>query len=148
MISSAGKTLTAKRALVLLLALSLLAGSAAGCTTQRTRAGDQAFATAYEERQNGVQVSGEGTVVRVLSDDERGSRHQRFILALDSGQTLLITHNIDIAPRIPGLQEGDQVEFSGVYEWNEEGGVVHWTHHDPEGIHQPGWIEHEGTVYD
>ena len=110
--------------------------------------GDAAFATAYEERRSDVQISGAGTVVRLLADDDEGSRHQRFIVALASGQTLLVAHNIDVAPRVAGLQEGDAVEFSGVYEWNEEGGVVHWTHHDPDGTHQDGWIKHEGQVYD
>jgi hypothetical protein len=131
-----------------LFVLVLLLGLVVGCGTPTTVSGDQAFAAAFEQHQNGVEVSGEGTVVRVLSDDESGSRHQRFIVALASGQTLLITHNIDVAPRIPGLEAGDRVEFSGVYEWNDEGGVVHWTHHDPDGFHRPGWIEHEGTVYE
>lgn len=134
--------------LVLLLGAALILGSAVGCGTQATLSGDQAFATAYEEHQSGLQVFGAGVVVRILSDDDEGDRHQRFIVALDSGQTLLITHNIDIAPRVAGLQEGDRVEFSGVYEWNEEGGVVHWTHHDPDGTHRAGWIEHEGIVYE
>lgn len=119
-----------------------------GCATQTTLSGDQAFATAYEEHQSGIQVSGTGTVVRILADDDQGSRHQRFIVALASGQTLLISHNIDVAPRVPGLEEGDRLEFSGVYEWNSEGGLVHWTHHDPDGLHRPGWIKHQGTVYD
>jgi Protein of unknown function (DUF3465). len=50
-----------------------------------------------------------------LPDDEQGSRHQRFILRLASGRTLLVAHNIDLAPRIDGLQVGDQVAFSGEY---------------------------------
>jgi hypothetical protein len=86
-------------------------------------------------------------VVRILSDDSDGGRHQRFILELDSGQTLLIAHNIDVAPRIPSLIEGDPVEFNGVYEWNDEGGVIHWTHHDPKGVHEAGWLKHKGAVY-
>jgi len=110
--------------------------------------GDAAFATAYEERRSDVQISGAGTVIRILADDDDGSRHQRFIVALASGQTLLVAHNIDVAPRVSGLQDGDAVEFNGVYEWNEEGGVVHWTHHDPDGTHRDGWIKHEGVVYD
>jgi hypothetical protein len=82
-----------------------------------------------------------------LRDDLEGSRHQRFILRLGADHTLLISHNIDVAPRIP-LTEGDFVGFRGQYEWNERGGVVHWTHHDPAGRHPGGWIRHRGNVYE
>jgi hypothetical protein len=92
-------------------------------------------------------MGGEGVVVRVLSDDNDGSRHQRFILRLASGQTLLIAHNIDIANRIEALRIGERVEFYGQYESNPEGGVIHWTHHDPDGSHVAGWLKHNGMVY-
>jgi hypothetical protein len=94
-----------------------------------------------------VQLEGRGVVRRILSDDYEGSRHQRFVVALDSGQTLLIVHNIDLAPRVAGLREADPVSFKGVYEWNAEGGVIHWTHHDPNGRHVAGWIRYNGKVY-
>jgi hypothetical protein len=61
-------------------------------------------AAAFRDQSSGVQVSGEGVVDRVLSDDVDGSRHQRFILRLASGQTLLVAHNIDLAPRISSLE--------------------------------------------
>ncbi|MGB5246659.1 MAG: DUF3465 domain-containing protein [Woeseia sp.] len=96
---------------------------------------------------SGAQVSGTGTVERVLADDNDGSRHQRFILKLDSGKTLLIAHNIDLAPRIDSLQRGDVVQFYGQFEENERGGVVHWTHHDPQGHHEDGWLKHAGRTY-
>jgi len=86
-------------------------------------------------------------VSRILSDDNKGSRHQRFILRLSSGQTLLVAHNIDLAPRINNLQNGDSVQFYGEYEWNSTGGVIHWTHHDPGGQHVGGWLEHNGRKY-
>jgi hypothetical protein len=97
--------------------------------------------------QSGAQVMGEGTVSRILGDDTVGDHHQRFILTLDSGRTLLIAHNIDIAPRIETLREGDAVSFSGEYESNDKGGVVHWTHQDPQGQHEAGWLKHRGRVY-
>lgn len=93
---------------------------------------------AYKNRKSDFQVQGEGTVINILSDDLDGSRHQRFILKLRSGQTLLIAHNIDLAPRINNLRTGDLVEFYGEYEWNSKGGVIHWTHHDPSNRHTGG----------
>lgn len=111
-------------------------------------AGAELVAEAYADRASGLQVSGQGTVSRLLDDDHDGSRHQRFILRLDSGQTLLVAHNIDLAPRIESLQVGDSVTFNGVYEWNDRGGVLHWTHHDPQGEHEPGWLRHRGRTYE
>ena len=96
---------------------------------------------------SGEQTRGSGTVVRMLSDDNDGSRHQRFILEVGGGRTLLIAHNIDLAPRIAGLKAGDTVEFYGQYEWNDKGGVIHWTHHDPDGRHVDGWLKHGGRTY-
>ena len=116
-------------------------------TESPAAADDSLIQAAYENRQSDVQVEGAGRGVKVLPDDNKGSRHQKFILELASGQTLLIAHNIDLAPRIPDLHEGDRVSFYGEYEWNERGGVVHWTHHDPQGRHVDGWLKHQGKRY-
>ncbi|EGQ8570544.1 DUF3465 domain-containing protein, partial [Vibrio cholerae] len=91
-------------------------------------ANDSVLQQAYKSQQSDLQVQGFGKVVKVLPDDNDGSKHQKFILKLNSGQTLLVAHNIDLAPRIPNLQVGDSVEFYGEYEWNKKGGVLHWTH--------------------
>jgi hypothetical protein len=109
--------------------------------------GESALAAAFENQQSDLQVRGQGEVLRVLADDNDGSRHQRFIIELESGQTLLIAHNIDLAPRVESLQRGDTVEFFGEYEWNPRGGVIHWTHHDPRGRHVGGWLKHRGRTY-
>ncbi len=109
--------------------------------------GEHALAAAFENRRSDVQVQGSGRVSRVLPDDNKGSRHQRFIVQLASGQTVLVAHNIDLAPRVTSIKAGDPVEFNGEYEWNERGGVIHWTHHDPQGVHEAGWIRHAGQTY-
>jgi len=110
-------------------------------------ASDSAIAEAYESRKSDLQVGGSGEVIRVLSDDVDGDRHQRFILRLGSGQTLLIAHNIDLAPRLSPLNEGDLVEFFGEYQWNDQGGLIHWTHRDPQGRHVAGWLKYQGRTY-
>ena len=85
-------------------------------------------------------------VVKLLKDDLEGSQHQRFLIAAPGLPTLLVAHNIDLAPRAP-LREGDQVHIRGRYEWNNKGGVIHWTHHDPAGRKQGGWVRHRGKTY-
>ena len=122
-------------------------GSDKRSTITQTDTGRSAPTTTFERSHSNKQVQGHGEVLRVLSDDNDGSRHQRFILRLNSGQTLLIAHNIDLAPRISSLRTGDRVEFFGEYEWNSKGGVVHWTHHDPRGTHVAGWLKHDGRTY-
>ena len=102
---------------------------------------------AYHDKQSNVQVQGIGKVSRILSDDNNGSKHQKFLLKLPSKLTLLVAHNIDLSKRIDKLKEGDEVEFFGEYEWNNKGGVLHWTHHDPRGKHKDGWLKHNGVVY-
>ena len=108
---------------------------------------DSQIGRLFKNRTSNVQVEGAGVVTRILADDLAGSRHQRFIVRLPSGQTLLIVHNIDIAPRVDGLQEDDSVRFYGEYVWNAQGGMVHWTHHDPEQRHVAGWLKHKGRTY-
>jgi hypothetical protein len=140
-------------ALFVLLSLSsiysrIISVSPSQSLTRSTSADDRAIANAFQAQDSGIQMGGQGVVDRVLSDDNDGSRHQRFILRLASGQTLLIAHNIDIAPRIEPLNSGDRVTFYGQYEWNPEGGVIHWTHRDPDGSHVSGWLKLNDKTYE
>ncbi|EGQ8029073.1 DUF3465 domain-containing protein [Vibrio vulnificus] len=118
------------------------------CFSVSLYANDAVLQQAYQSQQSDLQVQGFGQVAKVLPDDNDGSRHQKFILKLNSGQTLLVAHNIDLAPRIPNLKVGDSVEFYGEYEWNKKGGVLHWTHKDPQNRHAHGWLKHNGQVYE
>ncbi len=101
---------------------------------------------AYAARRSGVWMETAGQVKRLLADDNEGSRHQRFILDVGGGHTVLIAHNIDLAERVP-VRQGDSVSLRGRYEWNDRGGVIHWTHHDPDGRLQGGWIRSQGELY-
>ena len=116
-------------------------------SSTRSQYSGSVIEAAYENRQSDVQVQGQGRVLRILPNDNEGSRHQRFILELDTGQALLIAHNIDLAPRLSELNKGDTVSFYGEYEWNSKGGVIHWTHNDPNHRHIDGWLKHRGKTY-
>ncbi len=87
-----------------------------------------------------------GKIVHKLKDDLSGSRHQKFLISPSSDITLLVAHNIDLASRVP-IEKGDTISLYGRYEWNNKGGVMHWTHHDPIGKKKGGWIRANGKVY-
>ena len=135
-------------ALVFVLAEHRLEQTEAPATTANASAAPRDdVARAESAHAQGREVEGRGVVTRLLPDDRQGSRHQRFLVRTAGGPTVLIAHNIDLAERVD-LREGDTVSFRGEYEWNEKGGVVHWTHRDPRGRHERGWIEHNGRVVD
>lgn len=116
--------------------------------SQTTTKSEQAAANGgYQERHHRRQISDSGQVIKLLKDDNKGSRHQRFLLRLSNGQTLLVAHNIDLAPYLTQLKVGDTVSFTGEYIWNDKGGVLHWTHHDPKGRHPGGWLQHHGQLF-
>jgi len=87
-----------------------------------------------------------GIVIRLLNDADDEGPHQRFVVRLASGQTLLVAHNLEIAERVP-LGIGDRVGFRGLFEWNPEGGILHWTHRDPQGRGEDGFLRFRGQTY-
>lgn len=133
-------------AIVLLLTYLWSERNAIESVTTPDEQGIAAINAAYAAQRSGVMVEVQGRVDAVLRDDTDGSRHQRFILRLSDGHTLLVSHNIDLAPRAP-LAVGDTVSLRGQYEWNAKGGVLHWTHHDPQGRREGGWVEVRGKRY-
>jgi len=117
-------------------------------TNSEVSTSDHTLDEAFKNNLSDIQVGGSGKVINILPDDTQGSQHQRFIIKLKSGQTLLIAHNIDLAPRVNSLRVGDNINFYGEYEWNSKGGVVHWTHRVPSGRHDDGWLNHGGQLYE
>jgi len=107
-----------------------------------------AVARDYAEKRSTVEVTAEGAVTRVLADESGPSGlHQRFIIRLaGSTQTVLVENNVTIGQRAPVLV-GDDVMVHGEYVWNDQGGLIHFTHHDPAPAHEGGWIELKGVRY-
>ena len=110
-------------------------------------ASDAAILRAIEQHRSNVWGVAAGTVVRVLPDDRKGNRHQRFVIRLETGATVMADYNIDIAPRIAPLEVGDSVVLRGRYVWNAQGGLMHWLHHDPSGAPGGGWVKVRGKIY-
>jgi len=118
-------------------------GASSPASSAARNAAVQRVEAAATSRESGFMVTLDATVIKKLSDDRDGSRHQRFLIELETGRTLLVAHNIDLAERVP-VREGDEIRVRGQYEWNERGGVLHWTHRDPDRNQSRGWIEHAG----
>lgn len=115
-------------------------------TTTTSEVGGTEVGEAFAARRSGVMLTAAGRVVALLADDTEGTPHQKFLIEVAPGHTVLVSHNLDLAERIP-LAKGDAVEVRGQYEWNEKGGVLHWTHDDPAGRHPEGFVEHAGVRY-
>ena len=99
------------------------------------------FEELFSRKISHIQIKGEGVVTSILNDDTKGSKHQRFIVELGLHKTVMVSNNIDISPRIDPLEVGDKVEFYGEYIWNRHGGLLHWTHNDPKGLREGGYVK-------
>ena len=116
-----------------------------------TRCRNDTLIQAFQAKQSERQVQGCGTIIKALPDDNEGSRHQKILIELTDvtpKQTLLLVHNIDLAPRVADVAKGTPTSFYGEYIYNDKGGLVHWTHHDPAARHQGGWIDSNGVRYE
>ncbi len=114
-----------------------------------SRGQDGGIAKLFAEGRSDAIVTSSGLVVKILRDDlhddDGSGQHQQFLVEVPGDVTIKIAHNLKFG-RVP-VNEGDTIRFKGEYEWNDRGGCVHWTHHDPKGWHEDGWIEHEGKRY-
>ena len=136
--------------IISILAILILSGGAYfGVGIPNLLTGNQtevSVAQAFKNKQSKVWVKVSGKVTKILRDDNDGSRHQRFIIRLFNGISVLIAHNIDLAKRVP-ISIEDNITLTGRYEWNEKGGVIHWTHRDSKGKIPGGWIKHRSVMY-
>jgi Protein of unknown function (DUF3465) len=123
-------------------------GAASNPAAANASPDDAAIVADFQSHQSNVEVTGDGTIVRLLSDRTSSTgTHEQFIIKLSSQDlTVEIEHNISIAARVPASL-GDHVIVHGEYIWNAEGGLIHFTHHDPQGTHEGGYIIDGGKTY-
>lgn len=105
---------------------------------------------AFEQKVSDVPVTIQGRVTKILTDDTGDTPHQRFIVEVHSGHTILIAHNLQRAYRVP-INLSDRIEVHGSYVWNKYGGILHNTHHYAGECvgskctpHEDGWINYAG----
>jgi hypothetical protein len=110
-------------------------------------ASDRKLARAYDRGQSEFFIRFAATVKASLPTDYDGIRHQKFIVELKTGQTLLIAHNIDLSSPVRRLRVGERIIIHGEYIWNDEGGLIHRTHDDTDGTLPDGWIRYKGKRY-
>ena len=103
-------------------------------------------AAAQNNQQSHVVVTCTLPVKRMLRPDEKGEKHEKFLLQVSNGTTILVAHNTSRAPSVP-LSAGDIVTVHGEYIWNAKGGVIHWTHRSDTPRHEGGYIDFKGQRY-
>jgi hypothetical protein len=107
---------------------------------------DQEAVRAQEAQLIKVEITVTAPVKKLLPDDTRGLPHQKFLIELHNGTTILIAHDTKMAPHVP-LSVGDTPTIHGEYIWNQKGGLIHWTHHTDTPRHEGGWIDFNGARY-
>jgi len=119
---------------------------AVGASLAQPALDDAAVVALQAEQARKVVTTCTARIKKLLPDDRKGSKHQRFLLELSNGTTVLVAHNIDMAPYVPA-QAGDIVTVHGEFIWNQRGGVLHWTHHSDTPRHESGYIDFAGNRY-
>ncbi len=128
--------------------VTLIGASLCACAASQA-SDDAAVCGLFSAQRSGVEVVAQGRVTRVLGVQAgRSSPHEGFLLRLDSGCALVVRVevNTDFTGTIP-LSIGQRVLVKGDYEYYSRGGVIHWTHRDPRGRHENGYVDVNGTMY-
>jgi uncharacterized protein DUF3465 len=130
---------------------ALLAMTLGGCSLGGVTSDNAGALDAISQGRNGSEVTVEGAVVRVLatSSGTQGA-HERFVVAVKAGnaeQDILVADNVTIGRAAP-VRRGDDVIVRGELAIDPAGPVIHWTHHDPRGRHESGFVRVNGQLYD
>lgn len=125
-----------------------LATLLAACAAQ-TAPDNAAVCDAFRAGRSHVEVVAAATVTRVLGvASGRVSPHEGFLMQLTSDCRVVVRveANTDFTGAF-ALVRGDRVVVKGEYEYYPIGGVIHWTHRDPRGRHEGGFIQVGDKTY-
>ncbi len=105
----------------------------------------QAIIDAQSRQLRRVEVVTSAQVWRLLPTDNKGLRHQKFLIRLNNGTAVLVANDLTVGQMVP-VNPGDTVEIKGEYIWTSRGGVLHWTHRS-DNDHPGGWIRLGDQIY-
>jgi len=106
---------------------------------------------AFAAQRSRVEVTASGSVTRVLGTRQGPSgNHEGFLVRLSGPAanplTIRVEDNVDITGPIP-IAPGDRVEVRGEYIYAADGGLIHFTHHNPRGSHPGGYVRVGDKVF-
>lgn len=101
---------------------------------------------AQSQQARKVELTVTAPIKKLLREEDYREPHQRFLLILSNGTTVLVANDLKYGTFAP-VQEGNVVRIHGEYIWNEKGGVLHWTHKSDEPNHESGYIDFNGMRY-
>jgi hypothetical protein len=132
-------------------ALCVLECALASCSLGGIHPDNAGALDAIANGRSGSEITIEGKVVKVL-ETHGGVQglHERFVVAIRTGkgeQDVLVADNISVGRAAP-VRPGDDVTVKGELALDPSGPVIHWTHHDPRGRHESGFVRDNGVLYD
>ncbi|MDP3509818.1 MAG: DUF3465 domain-containing protein [Candidatus Melainabacteria bacterium] len=107
---------------------------------------DAQIIQAQSQQARKVELTVTAPIKKLLREEDYREPHQRFLLILSNGTTVLVANDLQYGTYAP-VQEGNVVRIHGEYIWNERGGVLHWTHKSDEPRHESGYIDFNGMRY-
>jgi hypothetical protein len=109
---------------------------------------DVAVCAALRQQRSGVEVIADGTVAYVPTYAAPSGEHEGFFIRLRSGcaATLRVETNTAFTGPIP-LRVGERVIVKGEFDYDADGGVIHWTHRAFGSHHASGYVEAGGRFY-
>ncbi|MCK5845613.1 MAG: DUF3465 domain-containing protein, partial [Victivallales bacterium] len=111
--------------------------------------GNKQIATAFKTKTSDIKVKGFGTITEVLGESvANGKPVQRMIVELPSGQHVVVEHAVSSGhPKIRLPVSGADLEFSGVYTWNDSGGVIGVTTFVDGTPPHSGWVKYQDILH-
>ncbi len=132
-------------------AIAALVATLAACAPASGTASNAAVYDAWRLGRSRVEVTAVGAVARILGEREgRSGEHLGFLLHLTGsegrGLTVRVEDNLALTGPI-AIREGELATVRGEYIYDAGGGLIHYTHRDPRGRHEAGYVQAAGRLY-